>query len=269
MRFVLNAALTLAAVGLLSGASNLYDASLRDPRFFDGWMLAGVMAIQLLFHLRKKLPQLSLGPAARWLRAHIYVGYFAVGAFALHTDFSLPDTLFESILWALFVVVALSGAVGAYLSWSLPAKLASDGEEFSIESIPARRFALARQVEDLVSQTTQQPGAAAISEIYADTLHSFLHRPRNLIAHLRGSQRPVQSLCGEIENLQRYVDEDASMALRSIRERVEAKNRLDFQYAHQGLLQAWLFVHIPATYCLVVLSLLHIVVVYAFSTGAP
>jgi hypothetical protein len=47
------------------------------------------------------------------------------------------------------------------------------------------------------------------------------------------------------------------------------KRRLDFHYALQGLLKAWLFVHIPFTYSLLLFIVVHIVLVFGFSAGAP
>ena len=45
------------------------------------------------------------------------------------------------------------------------------------------------------------------------------------------------------------------------------KDRLDFARIYLGLANGWLFVHVPVTYSLIVLTVLHVVVVYAFSSG--
>jgi len=45
------------------------------------------------------------------------------------------------------------------------------------------------------------------------------------------------------------------------------KDRLDFARVSLGLTRAWLFVHVPVTYGLVVLTVAHVFVVYAFSSG--
>ncbi len=42
------------------------------------------------------------------------------------------------------------------------------------------------------------------------------------------------------------------------------KDRLDFARVYLGLTRGWLFVHVPVTYALVVLSVLHVIVVYAY-----
>jgi len=74
---------------------------------------------------------------------------------------------------------------------------------------------------------------------------------------------------GELDNLRQYLDDAGKKRLAEIKDLVQAKDNLDYQYAHQGVLKAWLFVHIPATYGLIVLIIAHVAIVYAFSSGVP
>lgn len=50
---------------------------------------------------------------------------------------------------------------------------------------------------------------------------------------------------------------------------MSAKSDLDYQYATQLTLKGWLFFHLPLNYGLMLFTLAHIVIVYAFATGAP
>ena len=270
MRYSLqNAVLTATAITVLFWLDRLYDSALRDPRFFDGWILFAGMSVQLLFHFRKKRPMLPLGRASMWLKFHIYVGYFVIASFLLHTDFSWPDSLFEWALWSLFTLVALSGVAGAYLSWSVPAKMEHYSGQITFETIPAIRFKLAKTARDMAVISVTDAGSIAISDLYVNTLRGFFARPRNLLAHLRGSQRPEQQICDELDAVERFVDDAGKKTVHAIKKLAVAKNKLDFQFAHQGLLQIWLFVHVPATYCLIMTTLLHIAVMYAYTSGVP
>ena len=264
-----NIALTACAVAILYWLVGLYDSALRDARFFDGWVLVAGLGAQLAVHVRKRFRSFPVGHASGWMTAHIYCGYFVIAAFLFHTDFSLPDSQLEWALWVLFVLVVLSGLLGAYLSRTIPSKLDQGIGQTTFEHIPTLRYRLAGQVDALALDSVEKLGSLAISEFYADQLRSFFRRPRNLFAHLRGSRQPLNRICSEIDNLERYVDEPGKETLDSIKDLVIAKDRLDFQYAHQGLLQTWLFLHVPATYGLIVLAVLHVAVVYAYSSGAP
>jgi hypothetical protein len=138
----------------------IYSNSLRDPRYLDGWVLAGGIIVQLCFHLAIKMAGLSSKSAMRWREIHIFLGYLLVAAFVSHTDFSLPDTGFEWALWAAFVLVTLSGIFGTYLAWSLQAKRGID-KRVRYDRIPTRLAELARDVDAIVAKSG--PPAVAIA----------------------------------------------------------------------------------------------------------
>ncbi len=253
----------------------IYASGLRDPRYLDGWMLAGGMGLQLYFHIARKRGSLTPKSAIRWRKIHIFLGYVLVAAFVVHSDFSLPDTAFEWALWTGFVLVALSGVFGTYLTWSLQTKRRID-ESVGYDRIPARRAELARDVQAVVAEP--QPAAATVAlpappydawivELYTDHLRHFFEGQRNAAAHLIGSQHPLKQLTDEIDSLSRYVDQEGQEKLTAIKELVVEKDRLDFARVYLGLTRAWLLVHVPATYGLIVLTVLHVLVVYAYSSG--
>jgi hypothetical protein len=253
----------------------IYGNGLRDPRYLDGWVLAGGMGLQLSFHIAIKTASLSPKSAARWRKFHIFVGYLLIAAFISHSDFSLPDTGFEWALWAGFVLVTLSGIFGTYLAWSLRVKHAID-ERIGYDRIPSRRAELAREIHAAVAKTEPAPVAIAlptppydawIMDLYTTHLRDFFQGQRNFAAHLIGSQRPLKRLTDEIDNLASYVDRPSQEKLAFIKNLVVEKDRLDFARVYLGLSKGWLFVHVPLTYSLTVLTVLHILVVYAFSSG--
>jgi hypothetical protein len=254
----------------------IYGNALRDPRYLDGWVLAGGIGLQLYFHFAIKTARLSPKSAMRWRKMQIFVGWVLIAAFISHSDFSLPDTGFEWALWAAFVLTTLSGIFGSYLAWSLQAKRGID-ERVGYDRIPSRRAELARDVEAAVVKI--DPAAAAIAlpappydawimELYTTHLREFFQKQRNFTAHLIGSQRPLKRLTDEIDHLSSYVDQRSQEKLAAIRKLVVEKDRLDFARVYLGLTKGWLFVHVPATYVLLVLMVLHVLVVYAFSAGA-
>ena len=255
----------------------IYGNGLRDPRYLDGWLLAGGMSLQLSFHIAIKTASLSPKSAARWRKIHIFVGYLLIAAFISHSDFSLPDTGFEWALWAGFVLVTLSGIFGTYLAWSLQTKRVID-EGVTYDRIPARRAELARDVHAAVVAKTDGDAAAIalpapphdawIVDLYTTHLRGFFQGQRNFTAHLIGSQHPLKRLTDEIDNLSRYVDHPSQEKLATIKNLVVEKDRLDFARVYLGLTKGWLFVHVPVTYALVVLTVLHVLVVYAFSSRA-
>jgi hypothetical protein len=254
----------------------IYGNGLRDPRFLDGWMLAVAMGVQVYFHIARKKGTFAPKAAARWRKIHIFLGYLLIAAFVSHSDFSLPDTAFEWALWAAFVLVAASGVVGTYLTWSLETKRRID-DGVTYDRIPTLRAELAQEADAVVARTVPAavaiglpapPHDAWIMDLYTAQLRGFLQRPRHFSAHLIGSQRPLKRLTDDIDNLSPYVDPHGQEKLASLKRLVIEKDRLDFARVYLGLSRAWLFVHVPATYALIVLAVVHVIVVYAFSSAA-
>lgn len=266
----------LCIAAVLLWIVSIYGHGLRDPRYFDGWVLAVGMGVQLYFHIAIKTAILSPKSAKRWRSIHIFLGYLLIAAFISHSDFSLPDSSFEWVLWVGFVVVTISGIFGAYIAWSLRTKRGID-EQINYDRIPTRRVELARQVQTAIAKT--DPTAAAIAlpglpydawimELYAKHLRHFFQGQRNYAAHLIASRRPLKRLTDEIDHLSPYVDQQSQEKLAAIKDLVIEKDRLDFARVYLGLNKAWLFVHVPVTYALIVMTVLHVVIVYAFSSGA-
>jgi hypothetical protein len=260
---------TVVALAAIVWLQADYSFALRRPQFFNGWLLLAGVLFLTLFNLRKKLPMLPLGNARNWTRIHIHVGFVTLGVFVLHAGLDLPRGALDTAMWLVFLGVALSGIVGLYLSRTVPPRLGEARERILLERIPGFRRQLAREAEDIAQRSVAEGGSLTISSFYADSVHDFMQGPRNLLGHLRGSSRALLAILAKIEPLERYVDDEGRTSLAEIRERVVAKDDLDFQYANLMLLRLWLFVHIPLTYGLLVLAAVHVAAVYAFSSGAP
>ena len=254
---------------------SIYATGLRDPRYLDGWVLAIGLSLQIGFHIAIKTARLSPKFAIRWRKLHVFVGYLLIAAFISHSDFSLPDTGFEWALWACFVLVTLSGVFGTYLAWSLQAKREID-ERVGYDGISKRCSELAQEVRAIV--LINDPATAALAlpappddawimDLYTNHLRDFFQGQRNITAHLIGSRRPLRRLTNEIDNLTRYIDKQAQEKLAAIKALVVEKDQLDLARAHLGLTKGWLFVHVPVAYALIVLTVLHVLVAYAFSSG--
>ncbi|MGI9417911.1 MAG: hypothetical protein ACR2RA_08755 [Geminicoccaceae bacterium] len=264
-----NWAITGMMIGLIVATELLYDMSLRDAAFLNGWVLFAGMVLLAIFNLRKKLNILPLMRMSAWLQLHIYTGLVCLLLFLLHTDFSLPNGPFEIILWTLYMTVTASGLMGVVLSRFLPHRISARGERVIFERIPVLRAQIARDIERLAMTSVQETRASTIADFYVAELAPYLQRPKHLIGHLIGATRPERRLHVAIRELERYLDERGRQILGEIDSLVSAKADLDYQHAMQLTLKSWLFLHLPLNYGLMLFTLVHIVIVYAFASGAP
>lgn len=250
-------------------ANTGYGVALRDAKYFNGWVLAALMAAMLFLISRKRVVILPFGRVRFWLVIHYYIGFLTIGVFLVHSRFQMPDSPLEWLLWSLFILVATSGIVGTVLSKVIPQRLAAQGERVIFERIPVFRAQLAADAEVLALQSIEGENRISIAELYRRVLAAYFARPRNILAHLRRSNRPLARIEGELNSIERYLDDAGKARLAEMRDLVRAKNNLDMQYANGGLLKLWLFLHIPPTFALVVAVVAHVVIAYAFSTGVP
>lgn len=261
---LLAASLFFAVLFFLNDA---YSIALRDAQYFNGWALAALIAAMLSLTVRKKVVILPFGRAKYWLQLHYYLGLVTIAVFLLHTDFQLPDAPVEWLLWIFFALVALSGLFGGLASKMVPRRLEGHGDRILFENIPLQRARLASRAEALAMDSLQGGVSRSLAELYVKRLHRYFSAPRNVWAHLKLSELPLTRIQGELESVQRYLDDTGKTRLEEMKSLVRAKNNLDFQYANGGVLKFWLFLHVPQTYAMIIFIIAHVVIAYGFSSG--
>jgi hypothetical protein len=243
-------ALTFAGWRLLRGA-------LRPDAIYTGLLLLLLVLALALFNARKKLPFLPLMRAATWLQIHIYAGWFCLLVFVLHIRFRVPTGVLEGTLAIVFCLVIFSGVFGLYISRSLPSRMANSGEALIYERIPGYRLRLRRNVEDLVRKAESETGSSTLADFYVQRLRGFFMRTPGATYALLSAERRLQALLAEMNALDRYLNAQEKTIAGDIRDWIETKQNLDFQYSAQRMLKFWLFVHIPLTYSLILLGVTH------------
>ncbi len=259
-----NGAITLIVIAAIAAVAWLYHLALRDVSFLTGWLLLGSTVVLALFNGRKKLAIVPLLSAAAWLQFHVYLGVTALALFLMHTEFRWPTGGLDTALWVLFVTLAVTGAIGLALSRFIPPRLARGGERISFERIPILRARLADRVEGLAARSVEEARTDIVAKYYVHTLLPFMAGSRNLPRHLCGSRRALGRLHQELGSLHRSLDDPGKALVDDIREAVTDKDDLDFQHAWQLALKGWLFVHVPLTWALLILAMVHVTLVHSF-----
>jgi hypothetical protein len=136
------------------------------------------------------------------------------------------------------------------------------------ERIPVFIRELRDEAEETALQSTSENQSSTISDFYVSRLHDFFREPRNLLLHLMGSDRALAALLDEFDNMDRYLHAREGEFAEQLRELVLKKNDLDFHYSLQLALKAWLLVHVPLTFSLLIIAVMHLILAYAFSGGA-
>lgn len=261
--------LLLALLAVAMGfAHNTLAPALPRLIFIYGWLLFLLIVVLSLYNARKKLPFLPLGTSEGWLQFHIYAGLLTVILFAFHVSFRLPTGWFDSILFALYALVTLSGIFGLLITRMIPKRLTSRGGEVLYELIPAVRRSLREQAEALVLKSIPEAQSTTLADFYVRHLKNFFDHAQNFWLHMFEVRSPLNSLINRINDTNRFLDEKERVTADKLADLVRQKDGLDYQRALQITLKTWLFIHIPFTYSLLIFSIIHVVIVYAFSGGA-
>jgi len=263
-RRIAHVTLTLLAAAVIIALVAWGEPTARDAAYTSGWVLMGLMVFLTIYNLRKKMPYPPLFSSAAWLQLHVYIGWLTIPVYLLHTAVRLPTGPMDITLAALFVLLIASGIFGLLISRSAPRRMTVRGQEVIFERIPMIRRQLRQRVEQVVLEAVKETDTTTLSAFYRDRLADFFSRPRHMKRHLLQWTGPRQRLLREVASLRRYLDDREQAAADEIEQLIEDKDALDYHHAMQWLLKAWLFVHLPLTYALMILAVVHAVLMHTF-----
>ncbi len=256
---------TVCILTCLLRINRRFDETLRHDVFFTGYLLCGAILFLALFNLRKRLSFFPAGSASTWLQVHIYVGLAAIVVFQTHVSWRTPQGVLETALYISFGLTSLSGLIGLYWTRTIPARLTKLREQVIFERIPLLRQHVANQTHEIVLKLLRDSPAEAIVDWYKLRLVHYLIRPRGWWYYVAPSSGLRNELHRELAVLTRYFSDTEQVASADLKRMIDHRDDLDYQDAQQRWLKYWLFVHLGLSSVLIVLMLVHLVMVHAFT----
>jgi len=220
-----------------------------------------------LLSLRKRVVLWPIGTVQRWLRAHIWLTLLTIPLVLLHSGFRLggPMTI---LLIALYAVVMVSGLYGLYLQHRMPGIMQERlPAETVYEQIPHIRSQLARAADQIYNSfkpaapQKTAAGAPAVDPESEAALVAFLQDQVLPYLNARRGSRFRLGDGGYSDDTFRFVKLRVAEAYRSRVEEIQAwcdqRRMLDLQTRLHHWLHAWLFVHVPFSFLLLLLTAWH------------
>ena len=242
----------------------------------------GAMVVVTLLALRKKFPIWRIGRTKAWMRAHLWLGALSLPLILLHAGFLFGHGLTSVMMW-LFVVVYASGFFGAYLQHTMPRRILRDVPMETIyDQIGHVREQLLDEGDTVVADASGRlqvavpvaaSGANALAsvmrvgaddtaplrEFYTREMRPFLEHPssKHVLADPTSAAarfvklRPLlpPALAGPIADLESLCEEERQLL---------RQERL------HGILHSWLIVHVPLSFALMALAVVHIIMALRF-----
>jgi hypothetical protein len=220
-----------------------------------------------LLSLRKRVVLWRIGTVQSWMRAHIWLTLLTIPLVLLHCGFRLGGPM-TTLLMALYGVVMLSGIYGLFLQHQMPGimqeRLPAETVYEQIPHIRSQLFLAAeRMCHSFLPAAPQKTdaGAPAVDRESEVALIAFLEgqvMPYLAARRGRSSQLGNRGYC---EDTFRFVKLSVAEAYRSRVEEIQAwcdqRRMLDLQTRLHHWLHAWLFVHVPFSFLLLMLTAWH------------
>jgi len=285
--------------GLIVAVAIYIPYSRSSPEGANGGTVAGLtygsiasafMLFAGLLGARKKVPIWRVGRAQAWMRGHLWLGFLSFPLIFLHSGFRFGTGLTRGLMW-LFVVVFVSGIVGAVLQHFMP-RLETQRVpmETIYEQIGRVRSQLVAEAETIVkeastalagnvSQATEQQRALSASagtiggltvasgldvdEGASVELQEFFRR--EMLPYISQGRSRGMTLADRnrahsmFQQLRLLLPPNLHPSVEDLENICEEKRELDQQTRYHRVLHAWLLVHIPASYALLLLGAIHAV----------
>lgn len=268
-RHLSNILLPLLVAGVLVLGYTLYDISFYRHHHLSGWLLFYLILAQMFYAAQKRSERIRELMKLQWLSLHAEMGLVAVLILLVHIGWTLPDGSLGAMLIGSFVGVSVTGFIGLRIKRRYKAALAlRNGREIAFEDISGQLEELHCNADKLVLECAARYPDSLLVDYYRDELSGKLSAPGNPIAQLTGKNQAWLEHFASIERIIPYLEPAETQQARDLISLLRQKNNLDYHYAHQGALKVWLLIHVPFAIALLLLTVLHIILVYAFSGGA-
>lgn len=247
------------------------------------------MVFVTLLSVRKKFPIWRIGRTHAWMRGHLWLGALSFPLILLHAGLLFGHGLTAWLMW-LFLFVWTSGLFGAWMQHVLPRRLLRDVPMETIyDQIGRVRGQLVDEADMIVADATGRlevavsaaaapvaAGATALAtvmrpveagvddtgplrEFYVTELRPFLEHPT--------PQHPLAepaSAAARFAKLRPLVPLSLGPAIADLESVCEEERQLQRQLRMHRLLHGWLIVHVPLSFALMALAVVHIVMALRF-----
>ncbi len=226
-----------------------------------GTISAGLIVWLACLGIRKRAVSDGHYSLKAWVSAHVYLGLSLTVLATLHTGFQFGWNI-HTLAYGLMMLVIASGGLGIWAYSVLPHRLSANRGEVTRRQMLDNVASLDAQLQE-AAQPLDRACAAIVRHSIEDTEigGGFWQRLTGNYSHCANKQAlgslrnlpdsgPDSEILAKIETLMTQKADALALARRQMR--------------ITALLEAWLFVHIPATFALLAALIAHIVSVFAY-----
>jgi hypothetical protein len=225
-----------------------------------GGIAAALMALEILYAMRRRLLVKPLNTGQRWLQAHVYGGTLAAILVLIHMGFRWPHGTFGLFLFLLTIFTTLSGLLGVILQKTVPTTLTSSiGVEAIYERIPDLVADLRTEAAETIKGSSDM-----LQGFYGSHVQPALAGPNVSFAYLMDVRSGRERLLTDFGGIQSFLSGDDKARATQLQALVTRKMDLEAHYTWQNVLRRWLLLHVPLAMLLMAAIIVHIAAVWRY-----
>jgi hypothetical protein len=223
---------------------------------------SALILLLTFFGIRKRWYRSTFGTLEQWLQSHIYLGVLVMVILLFHAGGRYNDKVAVATLILVAVVVA-SGVLGAILYVTVPRMLTEVESNLTVPELSEQLNQLARNMARIASARSA-PFQRIHEELLRESEPGALAGWRLLLAFGRRRKQDQGDWARLIALVPKEEQEELRQLLVVSRQRKELLLRLIYQQRYKNVLEFWLYIHVPFTIALLVMSVVHIAGVFYF-----
>ena len=231
--------------------------------YVSGTISAGLMIWLTLLGVRKRAMTRGRWSLKSWTSAHVWLGLSLIIVVTLHSAFDFGWNL-HTLAYALMMVVILSGLFGVTVYATIPARLSANrGETTEAQMLESLR-SIDRQLHDAAQPLARDNASSVMASIEDDPFGGNLwnrlsgHYPR---CRTEAAQAAIRRVTGGQADL---GDDPLERVDALLEKRQALLARMRRHMRLKGLLEIWLYVHVPVTFAMIAAVVAHVVAVFFF-----
>jgi len=193
-----------------------------------------------------------------WLHAHIYLGLLVLVVILFHSGFRFQDRVAVTALILLSIVV-VSGLIGAIIYTMVPPLFVTVQSSVSADKIVEDMHKAGERMADIASGKSQE-----FQKIYEELVHTERPGPAagwKIMSRSFNKKRAHEMSAKSIEDYANRVPgehADLTRLYMSAQELKGLNNQLIQKQRYVNIMAAWLYVHVPLTFAMLVAVAVHI-----------
>jgi len=218
------------------------------------------MVFVTLLSVRKKFPIWRIGRTQMWMRGHLWLGALTLPLILLHAGFLFGHGV-TLVMMVIFLAVYASGIFGAWFQHTLPRRMMQEVPlETIYDEIGHVREQLLDEADTVIADVSAKLTVPApLQDFYTKEMRPFVAVPSGT----HSLADPIMS-AARFAALRSALSPALEPAIADLESLCEEERQLLRQERLHRLLHGWLIVHVPLSFALMALAIVHIFMALRF-----